>query len=215
VFGEGAQAFETQNRYVVLGTGTFNGVSAIETQVDTTFLGSVFTQNTANTSGRSFFYDNIVGPDFVNYGGKSTSTTTAGGVTQTSTSTFTNTPAVRYPLASKVGDVISQTYTVKTSNQFTITGAPTGTTVPTPTTPDRTETQTWKFLAVESVTVLAGTFQTCRIESTTTSTQAGGTTTTDTLTAWLVASGPLRGLTAKLSTASTGQILEAKVLRVN
>jgi hypothetical protein len=210
-FGQGAQGIETQSRFAVLGTGNFNGVSAVETQLDTTVIGSGLPGSVTN-SGRSFIYDNIVGNDFLNYGLKTTVTTASGGISSTVVSTIVYTPAIRFPINAKVGDVITQTYAVRTTAEYSFSGV-TGVPIPAPTITDRTETQVWKFVAVETVTVAAGTFQTCRLETTSTSTQ-NGTTSAGTATGWVVSSGPVRGLLAKVGDAS-GQILEAKVLRVN
>jgi hypothetical protein len=204
-------ATNVQNRYSVLGTGTFNGVSAIEVQLDVTVLGAT----PVPTTSRALLYDNIVGTDILQYGEKTTATVSAGGFSQTVTTTTVNTPAVRYPINAKVGDVITQTYDVRTTTAYSFAGAPAGLPVPAPTTTLRTETQVWKFVAVETITVPAGTFQTCRFNATTTTTQAGSSPTTDVSTGWVVASGPVRGLTAKVADASGAQVLEAKLLKVN
>jgi hypothetical protein len=201
-----------QNRSSVLGTGVFNGVSAVETQVDSTLLG-VAVNPTAN---RSLRYSNVVGTDLLQYGQKSTITVAAGGVTQTVVSTTINTPAIRFPINAKVGDEITQTYDVRTTNVITFSGAAAaGIPAPAPTTTLRTETQVWKFVALETITVAAGTFQTCRFSATTTTTQAGSSPTTDSSIGWIVASGPVRGLTAKVSDGSGEQVLQATLLKIN
>jgi hypothetical protein len=212
VFGQGADSIETQSRYRVIGTGTFNGVSAVETQIDITILGASIPA-AASTAARSFSYSNIVGPEYVSYGQKITASTTSGGITSTTNSTSVNTPAIRFPIAAKVGDTVTQSYAVRTTSEFSFTGVPAGTPLPAPIVTESTETQTWRFVAIETVRVAAGTFETCRFETTSTSTQ-NGTSSTSTATGWVVASGPVRGLLAKVSDPS-GQLLEAKVLRVN
>jgi hypothetical protein len=211
VFGQGAQSIETQSRFRVLGTGTFNGVSAVETQLDTTVIGSALPAS-ASTAGRSFLYNNIVGTDYVNYGLKTVVTSASAGITSTVSSTAVNTPATRFPITAKVGDTVSQTYSVRTTVEYSFTGAG-GIPPIAPSITERTETLVWKFLALETISVAAGTFQTCKFETTSTSTQNNVTTST-TGTGWAVASGPARSLLAKVSDAS-GQVLEAKVLRVN
>lgn len=211
VFGQGAQSTETQSRFAVLGTGNFNGASAVETQLDTTLLNAAL-PTLASVTARSYIYSNIVGSDYISYGLKTTATSNSGGITTTVTSTSVNTPPIRTPMTARVGDTFSQTYAVRTTAEYSFSGV-TGVPLPAPTITDRTETQVWKFVAVETITVAAGTFQTCRLETTSTSTQ-NGTSSTTTATGWVVASGPVRGLLAKVGDAS-GQILEAKVLRVN
>jgi hypothetical protein len=211
VFGQGSQSTETQSRFAVLGTGNFNGVTAVETQLDTTLLNAAL-PTLASVTARSYIYSNIAGSDYVNYGLKTTATSNTGGITTTVTSTSVNTPPIRTPITARVGDTFSQTYAVRTTAVYSFSGV-TGVPIPAPTITDRTETQVWKFVAVETTTVAAGTFQTCRLETTSTSTQ-NGTSSTTTATGWVVASGPVRGLLAKVGDAS-GQILEAKVLRVN
>jgi hypothetical protein len=211
VFGQGAQSTETQSRFAVLGTGNFNGVNAVETQLDTTLLNAAL-PTLASVTARSYIYSNIVGSDYINYGLKTTATSNSGGITTTVTSTSVNTPPIRTPITAKVGDTITQTYAVRTTAVYSFSGV-TGVPIPAPTITDSTETQVWKFVAVETTTVAAGTFQTCRLETTSTSTQ-NGTSSTTTATGWVVASGPVRGLLAKVGDTS-GQILEAKVLRVN
>ena len=212
VFGQGAQSIETQGRFAVLGTGTFNGVSAVETQLDTSIIAAGLPA-AASTTARSFLYDNLVGNDFLNYGLKTTATNSSGAVSSTVVSTTVYTPAIRIPVNSRIGDVVTQTYAVRTTSEVSFSGAPAGTPVIAPTITNSTETQVWKFLAVETITVAAGTFQTCRMETTSTSTQNGVSSTTVS-TGWVVASGPVRGLLAKVSDPG-GQVLEAKVLRVN
>jgi hypothetical protein len=212
VFGQGTQSYETQSRFVVLGTGGFNGVSAVETQQDITILGALAASSAV--AGRSFQYNNVVGNDLLQYGLKTTVTSSASGFATAVVYTTVYTPPIRIPVTARVGDVVTQTYAVQTTANTTFSGSATAglPTIPVSIT-DSTETQVWKFVGIETISVAAGTFETCRLETTSTSTR-NGTSSTTTATGWVVASGPVRGLLAKVSGAN-GQVLEAKVLRVN
>jgi hypothetical protein len=189
-FAQG-QRVELQNRYQVLGAVSFKGISAVETQLDTTTLGSG-----DPTVARTSSYGNLVADAIELNGAKSNITTPMVSFNQTQSYT----PAVRFPLTAVPGQAVTQTVTVKTESDLP--GSPALL--------DYSQTYVWKFVGLETVSVPAGTFETCRIETTITSNQG-----TATLTQWTIANGPLRSLLAKTNLSTTGTVNEAIALRIN
>ena len=103
----------------------------------------------------------------------------------------TMTPPLKTVFDMEVNKPYTQTYTVKQESV----GSPFPITLP-----DTTQTDSITFLGQESVTVPAGTFNTCKMK---TDNLNNNTTTTTYL--WLVASGSYQGMTAKIETAD-GQV---------
>jgi hypothetical protein len=196
----GAVDFESTNKYTVKPVTTFKGNSAVELQVDTAVL---VPAPVAGTSVRTFNYINNTGTEAVYYGTKAETTTSIAGFNITTSVTSSYSPAWRFPFSLTSGQSFTNPASVVTIETNTGTGV---------TTTTQNQTTTYRFVGVESVSVAAGTFETCRVE-TSTATTTGGSTTTSSSTQWTIASGSLRGLFVK-SQDKDGKVTEAKLVQL-
>lgn len=105
---------------------------------------------------------------------------------------YTFEPPQRTPLSMAVGQAHSETITQRFANAGT---------------PDP-YTRTFRYEGRESITVPAGTFQTCRVNNSFSNSILGNTGSTR---AWLIASGPYRGLTVrKITYEANGSVARSE-----
>jgi hypothetical protein len=171
----------TSNKYTVNGVKSFKGNSATELLVETTATanGVVNAAATVNT----LFYTALTGTGYTSYGSFINVNATVAGFAVSTDTTLSFSPPMTMPFNMGVGSV--HEFDSDWITDTTVLGS--------------TSTQTIKyrfkynFVGIETVTVPAGTFDTCRVETTTTGT-VNGATSTSTATQWWVGSGPMKGL---------------------
>ncbi len=194
--------------WLVKGPKTFEGQSAIET--DFRISGTMTAQGqTSSTDFTTTSYGRATGSAEVTSYGSQTSKTTSmpGGFTQTSSTKTVYTP----PWVSRVFALaVGQSTTESSTSVITTTTSMSGTGVtlpPTTTTTTTTSTMTTKFVGREQVTVPAGTYNTCKFE--TTNAGVSGVTTS-----WVIDG---KGIPVKGSTSGDGfqQTHEATSVTLN
>ena len=168
----------------------FKGNSATELNIDTT----VTAGSGAGTTNNNKSYGTLASDKFSYFGLVNTISTF--GFSFVTTTTFT--PPITTPLNLSAGG----TYTYTTTQHTEVAGG--GTTVP-----DVTQTVTVTYVGAESITVPAGTFNTCKIKTDST---INGTTTSGL--SWTVNEGRYKGLFAK-SDDGKGNVVEATKLLFN
>lgn len=183
-FLDGSAVQDAKNLHLVTTGVNFRGVSAYESKVDTTITSGVGT-GTTNLS-RSYF--NQTASQSILYG--IINQTSMMGFTVDSTIVFD--PIVTYPLAQNPGDVHTQTYKMTT----TMSGLPVAVPVP-----DVTQTTSRKFIGIERVSVIAGSFNACRFEDSV-NVAGGGSTVTNN---WFYAGGAPAGAFLKSSSVADGK----------
>jgi len=173
---------------------TFNGNSALEVQTDIAVLTGSATGSTSSTKS----YQQVLPTSAVTYGAAQTLfSPTQGTLVQTSTYS----PAIQSPLSLAINTPFSQTYGISVTS-------------PTAGSASVSQTQSITFLGMESITVPAGSFMTCKIRSDSQSITANVAVTMSG-TIWRVASGPYRGMTVKSLDNRTGVQAVATKLTLN
>jgi hypothetical protein len=171
----------TSNKYTVNGVKSFKGNSATELLVET----AAATNGVANVAAsvNTLYYAALTGTGYTSYGSFIKVNATVAGFAISTDTTLTFTPPMTMPYNMGVGS----THTVDTDwlTETSVLGSTTAQTI-------RYNIK-YNFVGVETVTVPAGTFETCRVETTTTGT-VNGTSSTSTATQWWVGTGPLKGL---------------------
>lgn len=183
----------TERHMLTIADGTsFHGTSGLKEQTDdlTLTYSSAVGGSTSNTKNK--VYSNFVGGEFFNYG--FTSSTTLAGNT-TNVLTYFSPPASTAPFQPALNTPYSRTYTTVTE-------------VDGKAQPASTQTVTTTF-SVEQITVLAGTFQACKLKSEVSGPQANVYYT------WTVGSGRLKGITLKQAGGDGVKRSEAKVILLN
>jgi hypothetical protein len=192
---------ESRNKYTVNGPKPFKSNTAIELQVDT----DVLVGPAAGTSTRTFNYFNITATEALYYGTIAEITAVlpvVGSFTTRTTASYN--PAWRVPLTLGSGMSFSNNASAVTIETAGFGGSTT--------TVNQTQTVTYRFLGIENVSVPAGTFSTCKVE-TVTAYVINGVQSTGTSIQWTIASGDLRGLFVK-SQSENGQTSEAKLVQI-
>ncbi len=171
----------TSNKYTVNGQKSFKGNAATELLVET----SATTNGVVNAlvNAKTLFYAALTGTGYTSYGSLINTTANIAGFAISTDTTLSFTPPMTMPFNMGVGS--SHTVNTDWVTDTSVMGSTTSQTIK--------YTIKYDFVAVESLTVPAGTFDTCRIETTTTATVSGTTSNTKT-TQWWVGSGPLKGL---------------------
>jgi hypothetical protein len=170
------------HKYTVNGVKSFKGNSATELLIETTAT----TNGVANAAAtvNTLFYAAVTPANYTYYGTFIKVNATIAGFGSVSTdTTLTYSPALTIPMNMAVGS--SFTLDSDWITETSVLGS--------------TSTQTvrnkikYDFVSVETLTVPAGTFDTCRVDTITTST-VSGTASTSTASQWYVGSGPMKGL---------------------
>lgn len=176
--------------YTVSGNTTFKGIATQELVADTISLTGISTGAISQLKS----YVVITNDEFLTYG-----TILNIKINATTNYLVTNsmTPPERTPFSLPVNQAYQQTFTTKQE----IAGNPTNF-------PDQTTTESLTFLGTESVTVPAGTFNTCKMKHINT---ANGMNVTSY--AWHIAEGQWRGMVAKIE--ATDSITVATKLSIN
>jgi hypothetical protein len=214
---------DTQGTHIEIGytyTGSVTGTQNVDTLVGamTTFQGHSARETTVTTSGTNFAqgfqvngtftgknYANRTGDaEITQFGSTFSGTGTASGFTATlnSTSVF-NPPFVDQQYSLGIGQTFNASQTLVTTGSVSVAGF----TQPL----DSTTTQSYAitYVGQEQVSVPAGTYNACKLQTTTT---AGADTTTQT--SWLIVG---KGIPVKTSTVSGGitQTIEATSVKLN
>jgi hypothetical protein len=171
----------TSNKYTVNGVKSFKGNSATELLVETTAT----TNGVANLAAtvNTLYYTALTGTGYTSYGSFIKVNANVAGFSVTTDTTVTFTPPMTMPYNMGVGS--THAFTTDWITETSVLGSTTVQTI-------RYNIQ-YDFVGVETVTVPAGTFETCRVETTTTGT-VNGTSSTTKATQWWVGTGPLKGL---------------------
>ena len=172
-------------QYTVNGPTTFNGNSAVETQLDIIATSGSMAGSTFATIKN---YEQQTATQIINYG--SVSSDSAG------TMTTTYTP----PIALPVDLPLNQEYTINTI--ATESGATSG---------QQQQSYTWTFLGIETVTVPAGTYSACKFKTG----FQNGVTPPGSGFDWIVAGGIYSGLLIKTADANGNTIVDATKLLFN
>jgi hypothetical protein len=187
------------NLYTVNGAKTFNGRTAQELQVDATATVS----GVLGANVRSFNYINVSPTRYEFIATDNFIDASVGGFSFTGRILGVYEPALGWPLSVGVGDTINLDSVLTETITFEGLGAQAPTT--------KQWKQTYKFVAIETITVPAGTFRTCKVDLESTITSAG-VSSTGKSTVWYIGEGQFRGLFAK-SLAENGNLSEVTVVR--
>lgn len=194
---------------VVVGAATFEGVSATEyrartTGTNTVTAGGIVATTAIDTTGK--YYSRRTGTaEVTNYGALvSASVSVAGISVPTETKTLWSPAWVDRRYGLSVGESLTQIYSGSvTSTTAGLFGAPSTTT-----TNNASNSQQVKFVGLETITVPAGTYSTCRFEEYATATPG------EVSTSWLIVG---KGIAVKISTTGSQgtQTVTAKSVKLN
>lgn len=188
-------SLSTTNKYTVNGQVAFKGNTATELVIDTTVTASsISVLGVVGTTTRVKNYTALTGSTYSTYG--QTIAATVSGFTVDAVTSFTP------PLQTPTNLTSGQVYTVSSTMKIETVG------IPFPI-PAQEFSYSYKFTYVgkESLTVPAGTFQACKVQTTSTS---NGTTSNTTQ--WLVAEGRLKGMPLKTDDGAGTTSVATKLL---
>lgn len=181
----------TTNKYTVNPVTTFKGYSATELQVDTVLVTAAVG---AGTTTQIKHYASQTGSTYSSYGTVAQMSIPGFG---SYTMTAWYTPPIQTPMNLTEGQTYTVSYTVKTESSMSMI----------PAVPDVAVNYSMKYLGKEQVTTPAGTYQTCKTQ--TTSVSSGSTSVS---TEWIVAEGRYRGLMLKADSGNGATSVATRLL---